>query len=409
MIEALRTGPVSDTSRDAMTPHGACLVRRLVGGQEAEEIRARAASLPRIPLEPRILADLDLIAIGALSPLEGFMTREETESVLATMRLPNGIVVGLPVILPVEETFARALPCGGEAALVDRAGTLFGILEVRDVGPIDRGALAARAFGTSDPGHPGVAVTMEQPGWIAGGRVRVLERPRTHPFATYDLEPRETRAAFRERGWRTIVAFQTRNPIHRAHEYIQKCALETVDGLLVHPLVGETKSDDIPAEIRMRCYETLLGLYYPRERSMLAVLPAAMRYAGPREAVFHAVIRRNYGCTHFIVGRDHAGVGNYYGTYDAQELLRSFDPEEIGITPVPFENSFFCKVCGGMASRRTCPHPSEWHLSLSGTKVREMLRAGETPPPEFTRPEVARVLLEMYAESKNTGRQGGVA
>jgi sulfate adenylyltransferase len=361
-------------------------------------LRLEAAGIPKAILPPRILADLDLIAIGALSPLEGFMTREELASVLDLMRLPDGTVMSLPVILPVPSALGRDLAAGQSLALVDEADRLFGVIEVRDAGPIDRQALAARAFGTTDPSHPGVAAALAQPPWIVGGPVRVLERPRVHPFPNYDLEPAATRAAFRARGWRTIVAFQTRNPIHRAHEYIQKTALEVVDGLLLHPLVGETKSDDVPAGIRMRCYEALLDHYYPRSRVLLAVLPAAMRYAGPREAVFHAILRRNYGCTHMIVGRDHAGVGSFYGTYDAQELLRSFQPSEIGITPLCFENSFFCERCGNMASRKTCPHAEEAHFALSGTKVREMLRAGQTPPPQFTRAEVARVLMEMYAD-----------
>jgi sulfate adenylyltransferase len=398
MIDLSRDGRWSDTTHDAIQPHGGRLVRRLLDPEEAEATRAAAERLPRVELSPRILADLDMIGIGALSPLTGFMTREELASVVDVMRLPDGTVMSLPVVLPVLPAFGSKLRAGDQLALGDEEGGLHGILEVRDAGPVDYEAIAARAFGTRDPAHPGVAALLAQPAWIVGGPVVLFDRPRMYGFASHDLEPRATRAAFRARGWKTIVAFQTRNPIHRAHEYIQKVALEIVDGLLVHPLVGETKRDDIPAEVRMRCYEVLLDHYYPRDRVMLAVLPAAMRYAGPREAVFHAILRRNYGCTHFIVGRDHAGVGNYYGTYDAQELLRSFPQEEIGITPLCFENSFFCTKCGNMASRKTCPHPPEAHLSLSGTKVREMLRAGDSPPPEFTRQEVARVLMRLYVD-----------
>ncbi len=378
-------------------PHGGTLINRYVAPARAEEMAREASSLPAVRLNARQASDLTLIALGACSPLEGFMGRADYDGVVATMHLAGGLPWSIPVTLAVARAEAPAE--GARVALrAEGDGALLGVMQVREVAPYtaaDKAREAREVYRTEERQHPGVAAMYAQGDTLLAGPVEVLPpAPSDIPFGQYLLTPAQTRAAFAERGWRTIVGFQTRNPVHRAHEYIQKCALETVDGLLLHPLVGETKSDDIPADVRMRCYEALLAHYYPQDRVLLATNPAAMRYAGPREAIFHALIRKNYGCTHFIVGRDHAGVGNYYGTYDAQKLFDEFAPGELGITPLKFENSFYCRRCAGMASAKTCPHGAQDHVALSGTAVRAMLRRGELPPPEFSRPEVARILIE---------------
>ena len=382
----------------AAQPHGGTLVNRILEGEEAARWRQIAPELPRLTLSYRELLDLDLIALGAFSPLTGFMTRDDYRSVVETMHLANGVVWSLPVTLAVEREASAGLREGSAVALDDTRGHLRGILMLQERYPYDRLHEAREVYRTDDTSHPGVRALHEQGDILLGGDIWLLDPPDHSIFGPHTLSPAETRAVFAERGWHTVVGFQTRNPVHRAHEYIQKCALETVDGLLLHPLVGETKSDDIPAEVRMRCYEALLAHYYPRDRVLLTTNPAAMRYAGPREAIFHALVRKNYGCTHFIVGRDHAGVGNYYGTYDAQKLFDEFAPGELGIIPLKFENSFYCRRCAGMASAKTCPHSAEDHVALSGTAVRAMLRRGEMPPPEFSRPEVARILIEAMRE-----------
>ena len=372
-----------------IAPHGGLLVDLVAGAGREAELRARAGGLPRIVLTARQLSDLDLLAIGALSPLEGFMGESDYTSVVADMRLANGLVWSIPVTLAVDR--ANVPRDDGEIALYDEAGELRAILNLRERFAYDKTREAREVYGTADGAHPGVAAIYAQGDVLLGGPVTLFRSIETDP---YRLTPAQTRAEFAARGWRTIVGFQTRNPVHRAHEYIQKCALELVDGLLLHPLVGETKADDIPADVRMQCYRVLLDNYYPADRVLLAAMPASMRYAGPREAAFHALIRKNYGCTHFIVGRDHAGVGTYYGTYDAQKLMDSIAPADLGIIPLKFENSFYCHSCAGMASEKTCPHGADARVSLSGSAVRTMLLAGESPPPEFSRPEVARILIE---------------
>jgi len=377
-----------------IAPHGGTLISRIAGSAQAEgELREGSKGLPSIVLSSRELNDLALIGNGAFSPLTGFMTRKDYENVVSAMRLGNGLPWSIPVVLAVDRDEAPSP--GTRAALRDGAGNLRGVIEVQEVFDYDKLHEARNVYRTEDGNHPGVAALFERKELLVGGPVWIL--PGTPDPDS--LSPLETRAEFERRGWKTIVGFQTRNPVHRAHEYIQKCALESVDGLLLHPLVGETKSDDIPADVRMRCYRALLDNYYPADRVLLSTLPAAMRYAGPKEAIFHAMIRKNYGCTHFIVGRDHAGVGSYYGTYDAQKLFDEFTPAELDIAPLKFENSFYCLSCQAMGSKKTCPHDSHNHVSLSGTTVREMLRAGQLPPPEFSRPEVANILIEASREA----------
>jgi sulfate adenylyltransferase len=365
-------------------PHGGRLVDRTGERPDAVE------HLERVTLTSREVSDLDMLAVGALSPLEGFLGRTDYESVVDEMRLANGTPWALPVCLAVEQA-----PAGDRVALADETGRLLAVLDVEDVYAYDKEREAERCFRTADEAHPGVARLFAQHPLYLAGRVTVFDRPQP-AYPELARDPAETRRIFAERGWKRVVGFQTRNPIHRAHEYLTKGALETVDGLLVHPLVGDTKSDDVPAAVRIECYRILVENYYPADRVVVSAFPAAMRYAGPREAIWHAICRKNYGCSHFIVGRDHAGVGSYYGTYDAQLIFDEFEPHELDIEPMFFEHAFWCRTCGQMATPKTCPHDAEAHVLLSGTKVRELLAAGELPPVEFSRPEVAAILVRFY-------------
>ncbi|HEY9725263.1 MAG TPA: sulfate adenylyltransferase [Chroococcales cyanobacterium] len=379
---------------EGIPPHGGQLINRIAIHHQQQEFLDKADFLPRVRLDPRAVSDLEMIAIGAMSPLTGFMEQSDYQSVVDTMHLANGLPWTIPVTLSVEEAVAAPLKEGSLVRLDDSNGRFIGVLELTQKYRYDKEREAVNVYRTDDDNHPGVKVVYQQGDVHLAGPIWLLHRD-PHPlFPDYQIDPVKSRVLFQDKGWKTIVGFQTRNPIHRAHEYIIKCAMETVDGLFLHPLVGATKSDDIAAEVRMRCYEIMVERYFPEKQVILAINPAAMRYAGPREAIFHALIRKNYGCTHFIVGRDHAGVGDYYGTYDAQHIFDEFDPAALGISPMKFEHAFYCTRTHQMATTKTSPSRPDERIHLSGTKVREMLRRGELPPPEFSRPEIAAELAK---------------
>ncbi len=373
-------------------PHGGKLVDR-TGASDGQ------ATTASVTLTQWQQCDFEMIGIGAMSPLEGFMGEADYNSVCDNMTLANGTVWPLPITLAVDNDTAGKVNAGDKVALNDGEGRLLGYMTVSEKFTQDKKRQATKAFGTEDIAHPGVKVLMESGDTCLAGPIDVVTLRHGPMFTDHRLTPAQTRAAFDKRGWKTVVAFQTRNPIHRAHEYLTKCAQEMTDGLLIHPLMGATKDGDISPEIRMECYEVLLEKYYHPDHTMLAIMPAAMRYAGPREAIMHAVLRQNYGCSHIIIGRDHAGVGSYYGTYDAQNLFDTLPEGGLKIVPLKFEHTAWSKAAGGMVSNKTFPNIEGDRIFLSGTKVREMLVAGERPPIEFTRAEVADILIRSMKNS----------
>ncbi|TBR56873.1 sulfate adenylyltransferase [Westiellopsis prolifica IICB1] len=387
-------------NKTLIQPHGGKLVDCYLHSKEGDITLENAHALPRLILSKRNLADLECIATGVYSPLDGFVGEQDYYTIVKDMRLSSGLAWSVPVTLQIPEFVSDDYKLDSEIALAHPNGDILAVMLITSKFKPDQDFEAQKVYLTTEDAHPGVKALRAEGEVYLGGSIKLINPIPQNDFLDYRLTPKASRSEFQKRHWNTIAAFQTRNPIHRAHEYITKTALELVDGLFINPLVGMTKSDDIPASVRMQCYEVLIKKYYPQHRVLLGVFPAAMRYAGPREAIMHAIARQNYGCTHFIVGRDHAGVGSYYGTYDAQYIFDEFTSEELRITPLKFEHAFYCTRTQSMATAKTSPSTPEERIHLSGTKVREMLRNGLTPPPEFSRPEVAEILIQSMSLAK---------
>lgn len=380
-------------------PHGGKLIPLLAEGEELAAAREKAGALPIVRMTSRETSDLIMMATGAFSPLRGFMCRTDYKGVIDNMHMKDGILWPIPITLAVDKS-ELSVKEDDEVALVDdESGELMGSMVIEDKFDYNKQEEARQVFGTEDSAHPGVAKVYAQGDTLIGGSVKAFsELDYPERFGNYYARPAETRKIFKDKGWRTVAAFQTRNPIHRSHEYCTKIALEILDGVLIHPLVGKLKEGDIPADIRMKCYEVLLEKYYPKDRVVCKVYPMEMRYGGPKEAVLHAIFRQNYGCSHLIVGRDHAGVGDYYGPFDAQNIFDELAPDDLYLKPLKIDWTFWCRECGGMASTKTCPHDKESKVMISGTQLRDTLAKGEMPPIEYTRPEVGKILMEYYSK-----------
>ncbi len=379
-------------------PHGGKLKPLLLNGEALEEAKKKAKSLPAVRLTSRETSDLIMLAVGAFSPLDGFMRHDDYHGVVENMRMTDGTLWPIPITLSVSKDQADGFNKGDEIALVDdESDELMGSMIIDEKYTYDKKNEAVKVFKTDEEKHPGVAKVYAQHDVLLGGPVKVFsEGPFPEIYGDHYGRPQETRAIFKELGWSTVAGFQTRNPMHRSHEYCTKIALEVSDGVLIHPLVGKLKPGDIPAETRMKCYDVLLENYFPKDRVVLKVYPMEMRYGGPREAVLHAVFRQNYGCSHLIIGRDHAGVGDYYGPFDAQTIFDNISSDDLKIKPLKIDWTFWCHKCEGMASMKTCPHGKKDRVIISGTRLREMLQNGEKPPKEFSRTEVINILLDYY-------------
>ncbi|NOX89962.1 MAG: sulfate adenylyltransferase [Calditrichaeota bacterium] len=384
-------------------PHGGVLKPLLLQGDELKQEIEKAKTLPQIRLTSRETSDLIMLGMGAFSPLDGFMREKDYKTVVTDMLMSDGTLWPIPITLSAPKAQADSLKQGSEVALIDdESGELMGTMVIEEKYTYDKKHEARHVFRTDDEAHPGVAKIYAQHDVYLAGPVKVVnELHYPEEFGDYYARPEKTREIFAQKGWKTIAGFQTRNPIHRSHEFVTKIAMEVSDGLFIHPLVGKLKPGDIPADIRMKCYEVLLDNYYPRDNVVLKVYPMEMRYGGPREAVLHAIFRQNFGCTHLIIGRDHAGVGSYYGPFDAQKIFEDIPEGKLHIKPIMIDWTFWCYKCDGMASMKTCPHNKEDRLLISGTKLRDMLSKGEKPPKEFSRPEVVEILADYYQSINN--------
>jgi sulfate adenylyltransferase len=401
----LARSPWGIAMRQLVPPHGSETVKPLlVSETDRTEERKRAQTLKKLPLDSRAVSDVLMLAMGAYTPLDGFMGHDDWRGSSVNMQMTNGVFWPIPITLPVDKALADSLHGEEEVALLDaETGEILAVMDVREKYSIDKKTEAEHVYRTADPKHPGAAKVLAQGDVNLAGRVRVLsegEYPRKYPELY--VRPAESRAMFIESGWSKIVAFQTRNPMHRSHEHLVKIALETSDGVFIHQVLGKLKQGDIPAEVRTRTIRAMIDNYFRRGTVIQAGYPIEMRYAGPREALLHALIRQNFGCSHLIVGRDHAGVGSYYGPFDAHDIFDQLWEGALQTQALKFDVTFYCRKCYGMATGKTCPHSPEHHISISGTQQREMLSTDADIPPEFSRPEVVAILKEYYSSLRST-------